>query len=292
MCETHSVIPPIRFIVKSKFRIAPVKFTRIDYDSSDSGSMPADPFGEGMHHDVRPVFNRAQERRRGESGIDDQRQMVFFRNRRIPFDVRGIQRGIADRFNVERPRSFINGLFHRLKVIDCGKMRCDPLLRKNCIELRKSPSVKIIRGNQFIPLPQNICNCKINCGGSAPECNRRPTAFQRCKTFFQHIIGRVHQSGIDVSMFPVGEKVCAVSGVFETVGGGAVNGDRARLRCRIRDLPCVKRQCLNMIFRIIHRLSSFYVVMIEKAMWKDNVHRNRAEEPRSAFRSIPAAGSK
>lgn len=77
MCETHSVIPPIRFIVKSKFRIAPVKFTRIDYDSSDSGSMPADPFGEGMHHDVRPVFNRAQERRRGESGIDDQRQMVF-----------------------------------------------------------------------------------------------------------------------------------------------------------------------------------------------------------------------
>ena len=93
-------------------------------------------------------------------------------------------------------------------------------------------------------------------------------------------------------MFPVGEKVCAVSGVFETVGGGAVNGDRTRLRCRIRDLPCVKRQCLNMIFRIIHRLSSFYVVMIEKAMWKDNVHRNRAEEPRSAFRSIPAAGSK
>ena len=48
-------------------------------------------------------------------------------------------------------------------------------------------------------------------------------AFERGDALFEHVVGGVHQAGVDVAEFLEGEEIGGVLGAVEDVGGGAVD---------------------------------------------------------------------
>ena len=87
--------------------------------------MPAQEFRQGMDDDVGAILDRLQQKRRGDGIVDDQWHAVTVGDVGEAFDVADITRGIADAFAVDRPRVFIDELFHVARVIRFGKSRRD-----------------------------------------------------------------------------------------------------------------------------------------------------------------------
>ena len=79
-----------------------------------------------------------------------------------------------------------------------------------------------------------------------PEDKRQAThlrsSFQQADAPFQGIIGGIHQAGVNVAQFPQGKKVGGMFGVFESKGGGAVDGDGAGKSDGIRRSAAVEAE--------------------------------------------------
>ena len=205
-----------------------------------------------MNHNIRAVFDRAQKGGRSEGRVHHQRQMVLFCNRRIALDVRNVEAGIADGFDVERAGFFVDCRFHRRKIVDVCEADGDSLLRQDCVKLGEGSAVKIVGGDDFVSEFCNVGERKVDCrrAGGKGQCRR--AAVERRQTLFQNIIGRIHQPGVDVSGLLKRKEVGAVLRVAEAVCGGAVHRNRAGKRGRVGGLSGVDRQGFKMVFFIVH----------------------------------------
>ena len=252
VCETQSVIAAVRFVVERELRIGPVEIPGIDDHSSDAGSVSADPLGKRVDHDVRAVLDRTQQRRRREGRVDDQRQVMLLRNRRVTFDVGDVERRVADGFDIERTGLFIDRRLCRRKIVDRREADRDSLLGQDRVELREGAAVKIVCGDQFIALPENIGDGEIDRRRAAGKRQRRCAAVELRQAFFQHVVGRIHQPGVDVARLPQREQVGAVLRAFEVVSGGAVNRHCPGAGGRFDLLAGVERQRFDMVVSIVH----------------------------------------
>ena len=205
-----------------------------------------------MDHDVRAVLDRTQQRRRREGRIDDQRQVMLFRNRSVTFDVGDVERRVADGFDIERTGLFIDRRLCRRKIVDRREADRDSLLGQDRVELREGAAVKIVCGDQFIALPENIGDGEIDRRRAAGKRQRRRAAVELRQAFFQHVVGRIHQPGVDVARLPQREQIGAVLRAFEVVGGGAVNRHSPGAGGRFDLLAGVERQRFDMVLSIVH----------------------------------------
>ncbi|MPN18469.1 hypothetical protein SDC9_165829 [bioreactor metagenome] len=199
--KAQSVITAVGFVVEREFRIAPVEVAGVDHRAADAGAVPPDPFGKRVDHDVSTVFDRAQQRRRSKGRVHDQRDVMLLRKFRIPLDIGDFQCGIADGFDIERTGFRIDRRCRRRKVVDRREAHRDALLRQNRVELGVGAAVKVAGGNDFIPLPGDVGQTEIDRRRAAGESQRRLPAVKRGQTLFQHVVGRVHQPGVDVAGF-------------------------------------------------------------------------------------------
>ena len=72
----ETVIGAVGFVEKRMFAAGPVEFPGVDDDAADAGAVAAEPLGKRVDDNVRTVLDRFGEVRRGEGGIDDERQAV------------------------------------------------------------------------------------------------------------------------------------------------------------------------------------------------------------------------
>lgn len=76
-----------------------------------------------------------------------------------------------------------------------------------------------------------------------PRGERQPcrTAFERGDTLFQHVIGRVHDPGVDVAQLFQREKIARVFGIAKLKGRRLVDRDRDRAGSGVRTPPGVEK---------------------------------------------------
>ena len=205
-----------------------------------------------MDHDVRAVLDRTQQRRRREGRVDNQRQVMLFRNRRVTFDVGDVERRVADGFNIECTGLFIDRSLCRREVVDRCEADRNSLLGQDRVELREGAAVKIVCGDQFVARFEDVCDGEIDRRRTAGKRQSRCAAVELRQAFFQHVVGRIHQPGVDVARFPEGEQVGAVFRAFEVVSGRAVNRHSPGAGGRFDLLTGVERQRFDMIVSIVH----------------------------------------
>ena len=98
-----------------------------------------------------------------------------------------------------------------------------------------------------------VYNGKIDCRRAAGEGQRRRSAVELCQAFFQHVVGRIHQPGVNIARFPQCEQIGAVFGVFEVICRCAVNRNRAGAGGRFDFLSCMNCKRFDAIIAIAHR---------------------------------------
>ena len=207
MGETQAVVAAVGQIVEVEFRIGPVEIARVDDGAADGRAMAADPLGKRMDDDVRAIFDGAQQRRRRERRIDDQRQMVFFGDRRISFDISDIQARVADRLDVDGARLVVDGGLHGDEIVDGREIHLDALLRQNRVELRIGASVQVVCGDDFVALLRDVRDGEVDGRRAGRDGQRRRAAFDRRQTLLQNVLRRIHQAGVDVAAFAKREQI-------------------------------------------------------------------------------------
>ena len=81
---------------------APVELRAVDDDATDRGAVPTDPLGRRLDDDIRPKCQRlARVAAHPERVVDDQWQLVLFRNRCDCGEVGDRGGGIGDGLNIE-----------------------------------------------------------------------------------------------------------------------------------------------------------------------------------------------
>ena len=122
-------------------RSGPVEFPGFHHNAAEGCPVTADELRGGMNHDIRSVFDRADEVRRSEGIIDHNRNSVpvgDFRNR---VDIRDIAVRIAKRFQEDRPCVIRNRCFHFFRIMDIDKCRADAVLGKRMLQQIKCAAV-------------------------------------------------------------------------------------------------------------------------------------------------------
>src|SRR5665213_2998536 len=108
--EVDAVIAGIGFGQGRKFaRFLPIEPAAVDADAADGDAMAADPFGDGMHHQIGAVFHRPQEIGRGEGGVDQQRQARVVCHLGYSRNVEHFEARIAQHLGEDQPRLGPNG---------------------------------------------------------------------------------------------------------------------------------------------------------------------------------------
>ena len=87
--------------------------------------MPADELGGRVDHDVRAVLDGAQQIRRGEGIVDDQRDAVPVRAFGDGADIGHVTVGIAHRFGVQRLGVLPDGSLKIRGIVAVHKRRFD-----------------------------------------------------------------------------------------------------------------------------------------------------------------------
>ncbi len=195
--------------------------------------MAAQIFGQRLHHDVGAKIDRAQQIRRGDGVVHDQRHTVRMRDLRDLFDIGDIAQRIADGLDEHRLGPLVNELFERIRVTVVGEAGLDAELRQRVREKIVGAAIKGARRHDVVA---GLGNGLDRVGhrrlaGGQRQCGN--AAFQRRNALFQHIGGRVHDAGVDIARRFQIEKIGAMLGAVEGVGHGLVDRHRDRARGRI-----------------------------------------------------------
>ena len=122
--------------------------------------------------------------------------MRDFRQRR---DIGDIAQRIANRFRVNRFGTLINQCCKRCRIARICKPCLNTVLRQSMREQIVSTAVQRCRRNDIVTGFGDSLNRVSNRRLTGSQRQRTDTAFQRGDTFFQYIIGRIGNTGINIS---------------------------------------------------------------------------------------------
>ena len=134
-----------------KAPVCPVEFTRIHDHAPDRCTVPANPFGRGMHHNVCPVLDGAcQITTCPKRIIHHQRYTVFLSNGGNGFKIRYVKFWISNGFDVDGLGAIINQAFDAGGIIAVGKTHLNAEARELYFELVVSAAVQKARRNDVV----------------------------------------------------------------------------------------------------------------------------------------------
>ena len=255
----QAVIARIRLGEFRELAVVPLEFAGIHDHAADAGAVAADVFGGGRGEDVRAVINRPHQAD-ADGVVHDQRNAVFVRDLGKDLEVRHVELGIADRFDINGARFRRDGLAERLRVARVHELHRAAQLREGVMEKLVRAAVKIVARDNFIAQPrdgqQRIGDGRL--AGSHAE--RAGAAFDGGHALLENIGRRIHQARVDVAEFFQREQIGRVFGVFEDVGGRLVDRHRARQRGGVGSLAGVQRQRANAFGLCAHNIGGSLVV--------------------------------
>src|SRR5690606_20601132 len=116
--ELKSMITFAGFGKLRELTITPVIVTSIHDHATNTGTMAADPFCCRFNYDIGAMFDRAEQVAPGTKAVvNDKSDVVFLCQRGELFDIRNIQAGVADCFQVDGFCVFVDQLYKAFNVV-------------------------------------------------------------------------------------------------------------------------------------------------------------------------------
>ena len=206
--------------------------------------MAAEKFGQRMHHDVGAVVDRAQQDRRGDGIVDDQRHAVPRGDLGQRLDVADIAGRIADAFAKDAARIVVDQFFDGVGPIGFGKTHGDALARQNVAEQRVGGAVKLRHRDDIGAHRGEIEHGIIQRRLAGARAQRIDAAFQQRDAAFQHGDRRIADAAVAMAFDFKIEQRGAVIGAVELVGDGLIDRHRHRFGGRVEIVAAVNGQCL------------------------------------------------
>ena len=189
--------------------------------------MAAHPFRERVDDDVRAVVQRAGEVGRAECGVHHERDAVFVGDGGDGFDVGDIQAGVADGFAEEELGFRRDGFCEVLRVLRVNEADLDPELGEDVVELCECAAIEVVRRDDLVARGADVDDRVEDRAGAGSQCQCGCAALEFRDALLEHIVGGVHEAGVDVAQLAEAEEVRGVLGVAEDIRAGAVEGHRA-----------------------------------------------------------------
>ena len=191
--------------------------------------MAADVLGQRVDHDIGAVIEGAAQHWRGDGVVDDQRHAMLVGDLGQTLEIDDVAGRIADGLAEDGAGLVIDQRLEAGEIIEGRHAHLDPLTRQAMGEQVVGAAIQLAGADDVVAdLHQRLDGIGDRRHAGSHR-QRRDTALDGGHALLQHVIGRVHDAGVDVARHLEIEEVRAVLGIIEGVGGGLVDRHRRRL---------------------------------------------------------------
>ena len=191
--------------------------------------MAADIFGQAVHHDVGAVLDGFAQDRSGDRVVDDERHAAGVGGLGQGGDVDDVARRVADALAIDRLGFVIDEGGDGLGAVILGEAHLDPEARQHVGEQGVGAAIELGGGDDVVTGGGQRLDGVGDGGGTRRDHQAGDAPFQRGHPLLQHIVGGVHDAGVDVARHRQIEQVRPVLGALELVGHRLVDGHGHRL---------------------------------------------------------------
>lgn len=213
--------------------LGPVELAAIHNHAAESRSMTTDELGGRMHHDIGTVFNRANQVRRTEGVVDHQRNLVLVGDFGDGIDIRNVGMRVAECFDKDELRVFLDSGFNSLQVMGIYEGRFDTEVAERVLQQVESTTVNSALDNHVVSAAGKSRDGVSDGCGTGSDGESGNATFEGSDTFFENALGRIGDAAVDVTGVLQGETVSGMLSAMEHVGSGLVDGNCARIGCGI-----------------------------------------------------------
>ena len=195
--------------------------------------MAADELGGGFHNDVGAVLQRAEQVRGGEGVVDDHRQMMLVGDGGDGFEVRQVGVRIAEGLEVDELGVLLDGVLELLRVLGGDEGGGDAVARQGVAQQVEGAAVHVLGCDDVVAGLGDVAHRVFHGGRAGRDGQARGAAFEGRDAVFEHALGGVGQTAVDVARVRQSEAGLGVVEVVEDVGGGLVDRHRAGVGGRV-----------------------------------------------------------
>ena len=87
VAPAESVVAVVRIIIERVLSCPPREAAAVHHQTANAGAVAADPLGQRMNHDIGPEIERFGQIRRGEGGVDNERNAMVMGDLRHLFQI-------------------------------------------------------------------------------------------------------------------------------------------------------------------------------------------------------------
>ena len=189
--------------------------------------MSAHELGGRVDHDVGAVLDGAQQVRRGERGVHDERQAVAMGNLGPALEVKHVGVGVAERLGIEELGVGLDGGLNSGEVVGTHEGGGETLLNKRVAEEVHRTAVKVGGGHDVVAGRCDVLHGDGDGSRAAGHAKRTHAALERCDALLKDRGSGVGKTRVDVAGLRKGKAAGRRGGILEHVGRGGVNRDRA-----------------------------------------------------------------
>ena len=192
------------------------------------------------------MFERPGQDRRG-GVVHDQRNAERTADRRHFRDREGDQLRIGQRLGIIGAGARVGRLAEILRIGRIDEAHLDPLVLHRVGEQVPGAAVEVGRGDDVVARARQVLDRKGRGRLTAGERQRRHAALERSDALLEHVVGRVHDAGVDVAELLEREQIGGVLGALELIGGGLVDRHGDCASRRVGAPTSVKRQSFDFV---------------------------------------------
>jgi hypothetical protein len=181
-----------------------------------------------MHHDVGAVLEGTAKAGCRHGVVHDERNTVPVGDVGQFLEIRDVAERVAHRFAVERLRAAVNQSLEGLRIAVVREAHVDAVLRQGMGKKIVGAAVERARGDDVVA---RFADGQDRVGDRRLARGQREAGdatLHRRDALLQHVLGGVHDAGVDVPLHLEVEQIRAVLRVVEGVRGRLVNGHRRR----------------------------------------------------------------
>ncbi len=177
----------------------PVELARFHDDAAQGGAVAAQELRCRVHHDVRAVLDGADQVRRTEGVVNDQRQTVLVSDIRNGVDIRDVAVRVAEGFQVDGPGVLPDRVFNSFQVVNVNKRSVDSVQRQRVEKQVLRPAVNRLLSDDVLAAFRQRLNGVRNrrCAGRQSQTGN--AAFQSRDSIFKNALSGVRQTSVNVA---------------------------------------------------------------------------------------------
>ena len=195
--------------------------------------MAADELSGGVDDHVGAVLDGAQQVRRGEGGVHDQRHVVAVRDVCPGLKVEHVGVGVAQRLGVQQLGVVLDGGLDGVQVGRVDERGGKSLLGQRVLEQVQRSAVQVGGGHDVVAGGGDVLHGDGDGGGTGRHAQGTHAALECGNAFLEGADRGVGQAAVDVAGLGQAETAGGGGGILEHIGRGQVDRHGAGIGCRI-----------------------------------------------------------